>query len=131
MAKRVLVVDDSPTVRTLVSLTLVKAGLDVVQAHDGAEALVQLDRHEPDLIITDLNMPVMGGMDFMKAVRASPAHGGTPVILLTVEANAEKISSFRAAGAVACMTKPFTAAQLVSVVDTVGRPVSGGVLCHA
>ena len=131
MAKRVLVVDDSPTVRTLVYLTLTKAGLDVVQADNGVEALAHLDRHEPDLIITDLNMPVMGGMDLVKAVRASSAHRRTLVILLTVEACEEKISAFRDAGAVACVIKPFTAAQLVSVVGTVGGPVSGGIPCSA
>jgi len=129
MVHKVLVVDDSPTVRTLVYLTLTKAGLDVAQAHDGVAALAHLDSHETDLIITDLNMPEMSGIDFMKAVRASSIHQDTPVILLTVEACEAKISACRAAGAAACVTKPFTAVQLVSVVGRVGRPMSGGPLC--
>lgn len=118
MAKSVLVVDDSASIRQLVAFTLKEAGFDVVEGSNGQEALDQLEKSKVDLIITDLNMPVMDGITFIRNVRARPANKYTPVLLLTTESQAEKKQEGKAAGATGWLVKPFHPGKLM---DTIAK----------
>lgn len=115
----VLTVDDSRTMRDMLRLTLTGAGFRVVQANDGAQALEVLETEEPDLIVTDLNMPVMDGLGFIEQVRRQSAHRTTPILVLTTEADVEKRARARQAGATGWITKPFSPGKLVEVLRRV------------
>jgi two-component system chemotaxis response regulator CheY len=117
MAKTILVVDDSWSVRQLVSLTLQSAGYDVIEASDGADALTKLSGQEINLIVCDVNMPNMDGISFVKEVKKSDAYKFTPVIMLTTESQEKKKQEGQAAGAKAWVVKPFRPDQLVSAVS--------------
>jgi two-component system chemotaxis response regulator CheY len=119
MAKCILVVDDSETVRQVLQLTLVNAGFDVVEAEDGLEALDKLAHHSVDMMITDLNMPKMDGLDLIKKVREDGAHRFTPIVMLTTESSEEKKLAGRKAGASGWIVKPFKPEQLLKVVKLV------------
>ncbi|HEX6545625.1 MAG TPA: response regulator [Bryobacteraceae bacterium] len=119
MAKSALVVDDSAAVRQLVSFTLKEAGFEVLEGSNGQEALDQLDKGKVDLIITDLNMPVMDGITFVRNVRSRPANKFTPVLLLTTESQAEKKQEGKAAGATGWLVKPFHPQKLMDVIAKV------------
>ncbi|MDG3439626.1 response regulator [Nitrospirillum amazonense] len=119
MAKTVLSVDDSSSVRQMVKLTLSGAGYDVVQASDGAEGLAKAKDTVVDLVVTDLNMPVMNGLDLIRALRQLPAYRGVPILFLTTESDAEMKQAAKAAGATGWITKPFQQEQLVAVVRKV------------
>ena len=118
MAKTIMTVDDSASVRQMVSFTLRTAGYDVVEAADGAQALAKL--HPPlHLILTDLNMPRLDGIELVKRVRADPVHKYIPIVLLTTESQDGKKQAGRAAGATGWIVKPFQAEQLLAVVKKV------------
>jgi two-component system chemotaxis response regulator CheY len=119
MSRVVLTVDDSRTMRDMLLLTLTDAGYTVVQANDGAQGLQVLDAEQPDLIVTDINMPVMDGFGFIEGVRRRPAHRGTPILVLTTEADADKKARARKAGATGWVIKPFNPAKLVEVLRRV------------
>lgn len=119
MAKTVLSVDDSPSVRQMVKLTLAGAGYTVLQAADGAEGLAKAKDTAVDLVVTDLNMPVMNGLDLIRALRQLPAYRGVPILFLTTESDAAMKQEAKAAGATGWITKPFQQEQLVSVVRKV------------
>ena len=119
MAKSILVVDDSETVRQVLQLTLVNAGFDVVEAEDGLAALVRLACNSVDMIITDLNMPNMDGLDLIKKVREDGAHRFTPIVMLTTESAKNKKQAGREAGASGWIVKPFKPEQLLKVVKLV------------
>ncbi|WP_186464309.1 response regulator [Nitrospirillum bahiense] len=119
MAKTVLSVDDSSSVRQMVKLTLSGAGYDVVQASDGAEGLAKAKDTAVDLVVTDLNMPVMNGLDLIRALRQLPAYRGVPILFLTTESDADMKQAAKAAGATGWITKPFQQEQLVAVVRKV------------
>ncbi|MEX6723837.1 response regulator [Parapedomonas caeni] len=119
MGKLILSVDDSPSVRQMVKLTLAGAGYDVVQANDGAEGLAAARSRQADLVITDLNMPVMNGMALIRELRKLPGYQGTPILFLTTESDGELKKEARAAGATGWVTKPFQQEQLVAVVKKV------------
>jgi two-component system, chemotaxis family, chemotaxis protein CheY len=116
MAKRILTVDDSKTMRDMVSFTLRKAGFDVNEAEDGKQALSVLSGGRFDLIITDLNMPVMDGISLIKNVRASTPHRGVPILILTTESDSAKKADGKAAGATGWLVKPFSPEKLVELV---------------
>ena len=107
MAKTILVVDDSLAVRQLVGVVLKSAGYDVVDAVDGRDALGKLSAHKVHLIISDVNMPNMDGISFVKAVKALPNYKFVPIIMLTTESQETKKQEGQAAGAKAWMVKPF------------------------
>ena len=116
-SKTVMVVDDSPSFRTVVKMALGKAGYGVVEAGDGKDALAKLAGTRVNLIVCDVNMPNMDGLTFLRQMRNLPACKFTPVIMLTTESQDAKKAEGRAAGARAWITKPFQPSQLVDAVN--------------
>lgn len=119
MAKKVLTVDDSKTMREMVSFTLKSAGYDVIEAEDGKAALDKLNGAKVDAIITDLNMPNMNGFELIRALRANPLYKFTPILMLTTEGDNSKKEEGKAAGATGWIVKPFNPQKLVEVVQKV------------
>lgn len=119
MSKRILIVDDSASVRQVQRFVLSGAGYEVVEASDGKDALTQLGAGPVSLILTDLNMPNLDGLGLIKAVRSDAAHRLTPVVIITTESEEKKKTEARAAGATGWIVKPFTPEQLVGVVKRV------------
>lgn len=119
MAKTALIVDDAATIRQMVAFTLSQAGFDVVEATHGRHALQQLDARRVDIVITDLNMPVMDGLTFIRELRARPETRFTPVLMLTTESQAEKKQQGKAAGATGWIVKPFHPEKLIDVIGKV------------
>ena len=115
MSKTILAVDDSASMRQMIKLTLRNAGYDVIEAGDGQQGLAQMRGGAVHMILTDLNMPVMDGMVFIRELRKLPACKGIPIVFVTTESDAEKKSQAKAAGATAWITKPFQPEQLVAV----------------
>ena len=108
MAKTILIVDDSSSLRTVVRMALVRAGYDVIEAGDGKEGLAQLDKAgKVNLIVSDVNMPNMDGITFVTHVKAHPRHKFTPVVMLTTEGQDAKKEQGRAVGAKAWIVKSF------------------------
>jgi two-component system chemotaxis response regulator CheY len=123
MAKTILIVDDSSSLRTVVKMSLVRAGYDVIEAGDGNEGLSQLDKAgKVHLIVSDVNMPNMDGIRFVTEVKKHPRHRFTPVIMLTTEGQDAKKEQGRAAGAKAWITKPFNPPQLLDAVSKLVLP---------
>ena len=116
MAKTILIVDDSISLRQVVSIALTNAGYEVIEACDGKDALAKLTGQKVHLMISDVNMPNMDGISFLKAVRQLPNYRFTPVIMLTTEAGEEKKKEGQAAGARAWVVKPFRPEQLLQAV---------------
>ena len=120
MAKKILTVDDSKTMREMVSRTLTGAGFEVLEAIDGQDAVKALANNPKiDLIITDLNMPYMDGFGLIDAVRANPAYKYVPILVLTTETDPQKKERGKAAGATGWIVKPFSPEKLVQVVNKV------------
>jgi two-component system chemotaxis response regulator CheY len=105
--------------RQMIQLTLSGAGYQVVQAQDGADGLAKAQAAAVDLVVTDLNMPVMNGLELIKALRNLPAYKGVPILFLTTESDPEMKKEAKAAGATGWITKPFQQDQLVAVVKKV------------
>ena len=119
--KKILSLDDSVTMLQSVKITLKAKGYEVATFTKGSEALNNLTRDKYDLIITDLNMPEMDGITFIQKVRTIPSYKFTPILVLTTESQAAKKEQARKAGATAWITKPFTAEQLLMVVEKIVR----------
>jgi two-component system chemotaxis response regulator CheY len=115
----VLTVDDSVSLRKLVANTLVSAGHQVVEANHGAEALDLLKTHTFNLIISDINMPVMDGLTFIKRVRALAAYKFIPILVLTTEMDPAKKKQAKESGATGWLVKPFDPAQLLTTIRKV------------
>ncbi|MFT3954732.1 MAG: response regulator [Piscinibacter sp.] len=123
MAKTILIVDDSSSLRTVVKLALQRAGYDVHEAGDGKDALGQLDKlAKVHLIVSDVNMPNMDGITFVKNVKQHPRHKFAPVVMLTTEGQDAKKEEGRAAGAKAWIVKPFNPPQLLDAVSKLILP---------
>ena len=122
MAKLIMIVDDSASMRRVVSIALKGAGYDVLEGVDGKDALSKLTGQKVHMIISDVNMQVMDGIAFLKAVKAMPAYKFTPVIMLTTESAEEKKREGQAAGARALVVKPFQPEQLVNAVQRLCLP---------
>ena len=122
MGKTILVVDDSASVRQVVSIALKGAGYDVIQGSDGKDALKQLDGKRIHLIISDVNMPNMDGITFVAEAKKLPAYKFTPIIMLTTESQEEKKRQAQAAGAKAWVTKPFQPEQMLNAVAKLIMP---------
>jgi two-component system chemotaxis response regulator CheY len=119
MPRKILIVDDSVTMRQMVSFTLRDAQFEVVEAENGADALKKLDGFAPDLIVTDLNMPVMDGITFIRNARAVAATRFVPILMLTTESQAGKKAEGKAAGATGWIVKPFNPPNLLAVIGKV------------
>ena len=119
MSRTALVVDDSASMRSMVTYTLKTAGFTVVEGANGSEALRQLDAAPVQLIITDLNMPVMDGLTFIREARTRPRHRFTPILMLTTESQDEKKAEGKTAGATGWIVKPFDPERLLQVVSRV------------
>jgi two-component system chemotaxis response regulator CheY len=117
MAKTILIVDDSTSLRQIVKMALDGMGYDVLEAADGQAALALLDGREIGLVISDLNMPKMNGFEFVKAAKAKTAYRFLTVLMLTTESQTAKKEEGKAAGVKAWMTKPFTPSSLQSAVS--------------
>lgn len=116
MSKSILVVDDSITLRQTVAIALRGGGYDVTEACDGKDAIGKLDGRKFNLIISDLNMPNMDGLSFVKAAKQLPAYKFTPIIMLTTEADETKKQAGKAAGVRAWVVKPFQPPMLLDAV---------------
>lgn len=119
MAKNVLAVDDSRSILQMVSFTLKGAGYTVVEASNGQEGLAQAQKQKFDLILTDLNMPIMDGLTMVQKLRASPNYKFTPILMLTTEAGADFKAKGKAAGLTGWLVKPFEPQKLLGVVKKV------------
>ena len=115
----ILAVDDSASMRQMVSFTLKGAGYDVIEAADGVEALGLAKSRSVNLVITDVNMPNMDGIALVKQLRTLPSYKFTPLLLLTTESSPEKKSEGKAAGATGWIVKPFNPDQLLATVSKV------------
>ena len=118
MNKSVLIVDDCPFTRRLVSLYLAGQGYDLAQAEDGLDALEQLARRPADLVITDLNMPHMDGLTLTRSLKGDPAYKNIPVIMLTTETAEKERDSGLQAGAARYLTKPVSRSHLAAEVKS-------------
>lgn len=122
MEKTILIVDDSTSFRSVVAISLKDAGYQVIQATDGKDALGKLDGKKINLIISDVNMPVMDGLSFVKAAKQIAAYKFTPVIMLTTESGEDKKAAGKAAGVRAWVVKPFQPPVLLDAVNKLIQP---------
>ena len=121
MAKTILIIDDSESIREIVSFTLENEGYKVLVGEDGQKALKFLDNGPIDLILTDLHMPVMNGIEFIKVVRNNPNHKSVPILFLTTESQTAKKMEAKEAGATGWIIKPFVPAKLIEAINKVIR----------
>jgi two-component system chemotaxis response regulator CheY len=122
LAKTILVIDDSASIRQIVGYTLRTAGYDVMEAVDGADALARLAGQKVHLVICDVNMPNMDGISFVKEIKKSADHKFVPIIMLTTESQERKKLEGQAAGAKAWVVKPFQPEQLLNAVAKLIMP---------
>lgn len=122
MSKTIMIVDDSASLRQVVSIALRGAGYDVVEACDGKDALTKLDGRKIHLVISDVNMPNMDGITFVKEMKGMASYKFTPVIMLTTEAGEDKKQAGQAAGAKAWVVKPFKPEQMLVAVSKLILP---------
>ena len=121
MAKTVLTVDDSASIRQMVSFTLKSAGYEVVEAVDGMDGLDKAKSKAFNLVLTDQNMPRMDGLSLIKSLRTMPTFRSVPILMLTTESSDAMKSQGRAAGATGWLVKPFDPAKLIEVIGKVIR----------
>ncbi len=117
----ILTVDDSPSVRQVIKIVLGGAGYSVIEAGDGVEGLAKAKSQPVSLVITDLNMPMMNGLDLIRALRKVPAIVGVPIVFLTTESNEAAKQEAKAAGATGWITKPFKPEQILAVATKLVR----------
>lgn len=122
MQKTIMIIDDSATLREVVNMTLTKAGYEVLQANDGADAIAKLTGQKVHLIICDVNMPNMDGITFLKEIKQNQTYKFTPIIMLTTESQDAKKMEGKAAGAKAWIVKPFKPDQMLSAVEKLILP---------
>ena len=120
--KLIMIVDDSASMRRVVGIALKAAGYEVLEACDGKDALSKLTGQKVHLIISDVNMPQMDGISFLRSVKQIPAYKFTPVIMLTTESEESKKREGQAAGARAWVVKPFQPDRLVDAVQRLCLP---------
>ena len=119
MGKSILAVDDSASIRSMVSFTLKSAGYEVIEAVDGVDALAKAKTTTMNLVLTDQNMPRMDGLTLVRSLRELPAYRSAPILILTTESGQEMKDKGRAAGATGWLVKPFDPQRLVEVVRKV------------
>lgn len=119
MSKSILAVDDSTSMRQMVAFTLKGAGYQVTEAADGQQALDIAKTRAFDMVLSDVNMPVMNGIELIKNLRTLPNYKFTPILMLTTEAGTEKKMEGKSAGATGWIVKPFNPDQLLNTVNRV------------
>lgn len=119
MSKLILTVDDSASMRMLLKASLSAQGFRIAAANDGVEGLTRMRELDPDLLITDINMPEMDGFELIEAVRREHRFRSTPILVLSTEFSDEKKSRARSAGATGWITKPFDPAKLGAAIRKV------------
>jgi two-component system chemotaxis response regulator CheY len=119
MTKTILTIDDSASIRQMVAMTLTSAGLEVIEAINGSDGYDKATGNTVHAVITDLNMPVMNGIEFIRNYRQHPSSKGVPIILLTTESDEELKRQAKEAGATGWIVKPFKQDQLLAVVKKV------------
>ncbi len=119
--KKILFVDDSGSIRTLVKMILEKAGYEVIVGEDGTDALPHLNGQHIDLVITDLHMPKMNGLELIKEIRKRQAYKYVPILFLTTETKPELKQEAKMAGATGWITKPFDKEKLLRIIKKVIR----------
>ena len=122
MAKTILIVDDSASLRQVVAIALKGAGYDVIEAFDGDDGLSKLDGKKINLIISDVNMPNKDGIAMVKEIKTKAAYKFTPIIMLTTEAGANMKEQGKAAGVKAWVVKPFKPDQMLDAVSKLVAP---------
>jgi two-component system chemotaxis response regulator CheY len=122
MAKTIMIVDDSASIRTVVGIALRGEGYAVIEAKDGQDAINKLTGQKVNLIISDVNMPIMDGITFVKHVKQMAAYKFTPIIMLTTESDESKKREGQAAGARAWVVKPFKPEQMLAAVQRLCLP---------
>lgn len=115
--KQIMCVDDSPTIRMLVEKTLSPEGYGVIQAENGQDALEKMNRHEIDMFLVDVNMPVMNGFDFVRKVKEDLVMKNKPIVFLTTESSAEKKSLGKELGVKGWIVKPFESPALLKIAE--------------
>lgn len=118
--KRILIVDDSESIRELVGYTLETAGYSVEKGCDGVEAIELFNKQPADMVITDLNMPNMDGIQLIREIRKQPQYGTVPILMLTTEQQSKKDEA-KAAGATGWIVKPFVQEKLLEIIKKVLR----------
>jgi two-component system chemotaxis response regulator CheY len=121
MSHVIMTADDSASIRQMVSFTLKDAGYEIIEAVDGRDALAKFEAKKIHMLITDLNMPNIDGIELIRQVRGRPEYKFMPIIMLTTESQAGKKEEGKAAGATGWIVKPFKPAQLIAVVKKVLR----------
>ncbi|MEW6264975.1 MAG: response regulator [Thermodesulfobacteriota bacterium] len=119
MTRVIMTVDDSASVRQMVSFTLKQSGYGVIEAVDGQDALARLAKQTVNMVITDLNMPNLDGLELIRRLRANAATKFVPIVMLTTESQDSKKQEGKAAGATGWIVKPFKPEQLLAVVRKV------------
>ena len=122
MSKTILVVDDSSSIRTVVKAALTGAGYDVIEGVDGKDGLSKLKGQKIHLVISDVNMPNMDGLEMVRQLKAMPDYKFTPVCMLTTESEKSKVAEGKAAGAKAWIVKPFNPPKLLDAVAKLVLP---------
>ena len=119
MSKTILTVDDSASIRQMIGFTLKQAGYTVIEAVDGQDGLTKAKAQQADLVITDLNMPNMNGLELITALRQEANYKFTPILMLTTESDDSKKAAGKQAGATGWIVKPFNPDQLLKVIARV------------
>ncbi|MBK8807080.1 MAG: response regulator [Bacteroidales bacterium] len=121
MAKKILIVDDSESIREVVKFTLENEGFEVLVGNDGKDALRFFDGRDLDMLITDLHMPEMNGIELIKEVRLKEEYKRIPILFLTTESQTQKKMEAKEAGATGWIVKPFVPVKLIDAVNKVMR----------
>lgn len=122
MSKKILIVDDSKTIRQQVTFTLIKGGFEVVEAEDGQDGLAKLAQNaDIAMIISDVNMPNMNGLEMLEAISKNEAYKAIPLVMLTTEGGNELVARAKTSGAKGWLVKPFKPEQLVAAVSKLAR----------
>ena len=122
MAKTIMIIDDSASIRMVLSIALKKAGYEVMEAKDGKDALGKMTGLKIHLVVCDVNMPNMDGITFLKEVKQNRDYKFTPIIMLTTESQEVKKQEGKAAGAKAWVVKPFKPEQMLSAIEKLVLP---------
>jgi len=117
----ILVVDDSSSMRQMIIFTLNDLGHDIIEAEDGVDAMTKINSSKFDLVLTDLNMPNMNGIELITNVRQNPQNRAVPILMLTTESAQDKKEAGKSAGATGWIVKPFQPEKLIAVVNKVLR----------